>query len=409
MAALLARRHDFEAAEEAISEAFLEALERWSLDAFPERPGALLTVIARRRLVDAQRRRATEERRLQEARPIVFEPDDESFDAKVDAAVEDERLRLLYLVSHPALAAEARLPLALNAVMGLSAARIARLLLQTEKTIAQRLVRAKRKIREARLPLVLPPEAELAERTENVLRTTYLLFTRGVDEDPAPHGRELVDEALRLARLVHRLLPEEPGAGDLLALLLFVESRRAARTDADGAMIPLDRQDRSLWNRAQIAEAEAILTRPRPGSRRTVGTFELEAAIQGLHALAPSFAATDWRRIVALYDALDAMAPSPVVRLNRAVAILMRDGPAAGLAALDALRSEPALLASPFLMAARAECLSRLGRREEAMDSFRRAVAAAMDPRQRLFLSRRLAEFEGDGAPSGGGTAPAKP
>ncbi len=386
LASLVRQFGDLDLAEEVASDAVAVALERWPRDGVPDRPGAWLLTTARRRAVDRVRRdRALAARiallqveadRAEPAAPV--EPDD----------VPDERLRLFFTCCHPALAVEAQLALTLRCLAGLTTPEVARALLLPPATAAQRIVRAKKKIRDARIPFRVPGADELPARLPAVLRVVYLVFTEGYapSAGDAAVRPDLAAEAVRLGRLLHRLLPDEPEVAGLLALMLLVDARRDAR--AGDEVVLLDEQDRSRWDAAAIAEGRALVVRALPGR----GPYAVQAAIAALHCDAASVGTTDWPQVVALYDVLLRIAPSPVVALNRAVAVAMRDGPAAGLALLEALDGEHALRGHHLLPAARADLLRRLGRFPEATDAYRRALELAGSGPERRFLARRLAE-----------------
>ncbi len=386
LASLVRQFGDLDLAVEVASDAVAVALERWPRDGVPDRPGAWLLTTARRRAVDRVRRdRALAARiallqveadRAEPAAPV--EPDD----------VPDERLRLFFTCCHPALAVEAQLALTLRCLAGLTTPEVARALLLPPATAAQRIVRAKKKIRDARIPFRVPGADELPARLPAVLRVVYLVFTEGYapSAGEAAVRPDLAAEAVRLGRLLHRLLPDEPEVAGLLALMLLVDARRDAR--AGDEVVLLDEQDRSRWDAAAIAEGRALVVRALPGR----GPYAVQAAIAALHCDAASVGTTDWPQVVALYDVLLRIAPSPVVALNRAVAVAMRDGPAAGLALLEALDDERALRGHHLLPAARADLLRRLGRYPEAADAYRRALELAGSGPERRFLARRLAE-----------------
>ena len=388
VAGLIRRTGDWDLAEEATQEAFRLALEAWSRDGVPDRPGAWLTTVARRRAADRLKRAGTGQAKLKEA-SMLFGPVEPEKD---ESGVQDDRLRLIFTCCHPALATEAQVALTLRTLAGLSTAEIARAFLVPESTMAQRLVRAKRKIKEAGIPYRVPPGHLLPERTAAVLAVLYLLFNEGYS---ASNGADLVrvdlcSEAIRLARLVTELMPDEAEALGLLSLLLLQDARRAARTGATGELIPLDGQDRSRWNRAAIAEGLAVLD----GALRLgrPGPYQIQAAIAACHDTAPDGAATDWREIAGLYGELTRIAPSPVVELNRAVAVAMADGPAAGLEIVERLEAGGALAGYHLLPATTADLLRRLGRWDEAASAYRRALGLVRTEPERRFLEQRLDE-----------------
>ena len=391
LATLIRLLGDFDAAEEALHEAFRAALEQWPRDGVPANPRAWLVSAGRFKAIDAKRRRAR------------FDPLDEVEDqAKlgvVDAtawadeeSVEDDRLRLMFTCCHPALAPDAQVALTLREVCGLTTDEIARAFLTPAPTLAQRIVRAKAKIRDARIPYQVPTQAELPERLDAVLRVIYLVFNEGyaASSGPSLTRHDLSAEAIRLGRLLVELLPEPEGRG-LLALMLLHEARRAARTTPTGELILLDDQDRSLWNRDQIAEGIRLVEQAL--SSRRGGPYTIQAAIAAVHAEAPSAAATDWAEIVGLYDVLSRADSSPVIELNRAVAVAMRDGPAAGLALIDAILDRGDLLNYRLAHAARAELSRRLGRTAAARKSYQKALELARQEPERRFLERRLADL----------------
>jgi RNA polymerase sigma-70 factor (ECF subfamily) len=382
---------DFDLAEEALHDAFRAALEQWPRDGVPANPRAWLVSAGRFKAIDGIRRRARFEA-----------PDDqaEDVDAVIDDApawdgdgVEDDRLRLIFTCCHPALSPDAQVALTLREVCGLTTEEIARAYLTAAPTLAQRIVRAKAKIRDARIPYQVPEQDELPDRLDAVLRAIYLVFNEGyaASSGASLTRPDLSGEAIRLGRLLVELQPE-PEALGLLALMLLHDSRRAARTSPAGDLILLDEQDRSLWNRGQIAEGLAMVERAL--SSPAWGPYALQAAIAAVHARASAAAATDWSRIVALYDVLTSANPSPVIELNRAVAVAMRDGPAAGLALIDAILARGDLGDYHLAHAARADMCRRLGRAAQARASYEHALALARQEPERRFLERRLAELE---------------
>jgi RNA polymerase sigma-70 factor (ECF subfamily) len=392
VATLIRLTGDWDLAEECTQDAFARAVERWPQDGVPSRPGAWLTTTARNRALDLLRRKTTEAAKLREvARAEVLpDPDPEP----EDDTVTDDRLRLIFTCCHPALPMEARVALTLRTLAGLSTAEIARAFLVPEKTMGQRLFRAKSKIRNAAIPFRVPPVHLLPHRTAGVLAVLYLLFNEGYAASTGADllREDLTGEAIRLARMLAVLMPHEPEVHGLLALVLLHDARRAARTDAAGDLVLLEDQDRSLWNRDQTAEGLAVLDHAL--HHRRPGAYQVQAAIAACHATAAEPAATDWPQIALLYRELTRFAPSPVVELNRAVAVAMADGPEAGLPLLDALTSTGALANYYLLPAARADLLRRLDRREEAAAGYREALALCTTATERRFLMRRLAQVE---------------
>ena len=393
LATLIRLLRDFDLAEEALHEAFRAALEQWPRDGVPANPRAWLVSAGRFKAIDGIRRHA----RFDSMEDVAEQVDaviDESTVAPDRDTIEDDRLRLIFTCCHPSLAPDAQVALTLREVCGLTTEEIAQAFLSAAPTLAQRIVRAKAKIRDARIPYRVPDPDELAERLDSVLRVVYLVFNEGYS---ASSGQSLtrVDlsgEAIRLGRLLVELLPE-PEAIGLLALMLLQESRRAARASSTGDLILLNDQDRSLWNRDQIAEGSALVTRSL--ASRRAGPYALQAAIAAVHAEAASADATDWDEIVGLYDVLLRVEPTPVVELNRAVAIAMRDGPAAGLTLIESILARGDLDDYHLAHAARADLCRRLGRTVEARASYRRAIALARQGPERRFLERRLAESPG--------------
>ncbi|WP_083459592.1 RNA polymerase sigma factor [Jiangella muralis] len=398
VATLIAWAGDWDLAEESAADAFAAALETWPRDGVPDRPGAWLTTTARRRALDRLRRAKTGDAKLRLLAATAGEGSGGSPVGRPDEPpggprerLDDDRLRLLYTCCHPALAFEAQVALALRTLTGLTTAEIARAFLVPEATMAKRLVRAKGKIRAAAIPYRVPPPAELPERTNAVLGVVYLLFNEGYGATSGDGltRPELTREGLRLAALVTELLPGEPEPLGLLALLRLHDARAATRTSMDGELVPLEEQDRGRWDRPAIAGAVALLQRAL--TRERPGPYQLQAMIAACHAVATRPEDTDWPRIVRLYDQLLEHQPTPVVRLNRAVAVAMADGPAAGLAQVDAVAAE--LVGYPLLPATRADLLRRAGDHAAAATQYRAALAAAGNDGERRYLARRLAEL----------------
>jgi RNA polymerase sigma-70 factor, ECF subfamily len=392
VAVLIGMTGDWDLAEECAQDAFAQALRVWPRDGVPRRPGAWLTTVARNRALDRLRRRATEASRLRDAAVLASEPDPGD---SVDDDIADDRLRLIFTCCHPALPLEARVALTLRTLAGLSTAEIARAFLVPAPTMAKRLVRAKHKIRNAAIPYRVPPAHLLPERTSGVLAVLYLLFNEGY---AATAGSELVRqglcaEAIRLGRALAELMPDEPEAAALLALMLFQHSRRRARVNAAGDVVTLEEQDRSRWDQAEIAEAAGVLDAA--ARRGKAGFYLLQAQIARCHATSPAAAETDWARIAALYADLAEMARSPVVELNRAVAVGMAQGPAAGLDLVDKLAESGALDDYYLLHATRADLKRRLGLLGPAATSYRRALTLTDNDAERRFLSARLASVSG--------------
>ncbi len=383
---------DVDRAEEAVQDAYAVALDRWPRDGVPSTPAAWILTTAKRRAIDRLRREAA----LRDRQALLARELEEAvrdLPGEDEEMIPDERLGLMFACCHPALALEAQVPLTLRLVGGLTVPEIARALLLPEATVAQRLVRAKRKVRISGIPIAEPAPDALPARLKAVLAVLYLVFNEGYSATAgdALVREDLAAEAIRLARIVHDLLPDEPEPAGLLALMLLQHSRRAARAGAGGELVLLEAQDRSRWDRAAIDEALPLVERAL-APRRPPGPYALQAAIAALHAEAERPEATDWQQIALLYGELANVLPSPVVTLNRAVAVAMADGPAAGLALVDALAGGGALDDYHLLHAARADLLRREGRREEAAAAYERALELAANAAERRFLAGRLAE-----------------
>ncbi|HVL68741.1 MAG TPA: RNA polymerase sigma factor [Vicinamibacterales bacterium] len=392
LATLIRLLGDFDAAEEALHDAFRAALEQWPREGTPQNPRAWLVSTGRFKAIDAMRRRARFSPLEELGDPHAVPAADENAWA-LPQTIEDDRLRLIFTCCHPALAAEARIALTLREVCGLTTEEIAAAFLTPPPTLAQRIVRAKAKIRDAKIPYEVPARAELGERLDAVLRVIYLVFNEGygASAGAAVTRHDLSQEAIRLGRLLAELLPE-PEAVGLLALMLLHDSRRLARASPSGEIVLLEDQDRSLWNRAQIAEGLALVERALAAG--PAGPYAVQAAIAAVHAEAPDAASTDWRQIVALYDLLLRLDPSPVVELNRAVAVAMSEGPEAGLVLVDAILGRGELTNYRFAHAARADFCRRLGRTADARAAYERALALTRQEPERRFLERRLSELQ---------------
>jgi len=382
VATLIGMTGDWDLAEDCAQDAFANALTRWPRDGVPRRPGAWLTTTARNRAIDRLRRDAAGAGKVRQLAVLARDPDELPHEE-----IPDERLRLIFTCCHPALPFPARVALTLRTLAGLSTAEIARAFLTAESTMAQRLVRAKRKIHEAGIPYRVPPVELLSPRLAAVLAVLYLIFNQGYDEEDR---RALTAEAIRLARLLVRLMPQEPEPRGLLALMLLHESRRATRTD-DGAFVTLENQDRSRWDQALIAEGVATLDQALALGR--TGGYQVQAAIAACHVTAPDAASTDWPQIAALYTELTRLAPSPVVDLNRAVAVAMADGIPAGLALVDEIAASGRLDRYHLLPATRADLLRRDGRGSEAKAAYEQALRLAPTEAERRYLTGRLREL----------------
>jgi RNA polymerase sigma-70 factor, ECF subfamily len=398
IATLIRVLRDFDLAEEAVADAYVAALERWPVDGVPANPGAWITTAARNRAIDRARR----------ARTLAVKTDVLARDAAFDAArsrdallaaaedelnpIPDDQLRLIFTCCHPALAPEAAVALTLRTLGGLTTPEIARAFLVPEPTLAQRLVRAKRKIRDAGISYEVPSADRLADRLEAVLHVLYLVFNEGYDatSGEALIRRELCAEAIRMARIVAELLPGEPEALGLLALMLLTDARRPAREGPTGELVRLEDQDRSRWDAARIGEGRGLVERALRAGR--VGPYQLQAAIAAVHDEAATAEVTDWAQILGLYEVLGRIAPSPVIALNRAVAVAQVAGPETGLAAMNDLAGEPSMAEYRFFHAARADLLRRLGRSADAVAAYDRALALAPNGPERAFLERRRRE-----------------
>ncbi len=391
LATLIRLLGDFTLAEDAMHDAFAAAVEQWARDGVPARPAAWLISAGRFKAIDSIRRRTRFDASIGEL-TLRLESDSTAPVEIDDETLQDDQLRLIFTCCHPALPADARVALTLREVCGLTTEEIARAYLTKPPTIAQRIVRAKAKIRDARIPYEVPSRLDLPQRLDAVLHVVYLVFNEGYS---ASFGdtltrSDLSEEAIRLGRLLMDLLPEPEVLG-LLALMLLHESRRSARTSETGSLVLLEEQDRSLWNRDRIAEGASLVERALRSGR--FGTYTLQAAIAAVHGEAPSAEETDWEQIVGLYDVLLRVSPSPIIELNRAVAVAMRNGPAAGLEVVDAILEQGELATYHLAHAARAELCRRLGRTDEAVDAYRKALELVQQEPERRHLERRLAEL----------------
>jgi RNA polymerase sigma-70 factor, ECF subfamily len=380
---------NFDLAEDALQDAYERALASWPSTGIPERPAAWLTTVAQRAAIDRLRRLNHNADNSDEVLEQIAAEEPETLD---DGGLPDDRLRLLFTCCHPAIAAPAQMALALRTLCGLSTREISRAFLESEATTAQRLVRAKKKIAEARIPYIVPSREELPDRLSAVLTAIYLVFNEGYSASAGESllRPDLSSEAIRLARLLVSLLPAEPEALGILALMLLHDARRDARVGGDGALVPLEEQDRSRWDRAKIIEGLDILERAIAMRRR--GPYQLQAAIAALHSKASTAVSTDWPQIAALYGALHQMVPTAVVELNAAAAVAMVSGPEAGLVWIDRVEAGGELGEYHLLPGARADLLRRAGRGREAQEHYRRAIELARNPAERLYLERRLRE-----------------
>jgi RNA polymerase sigma-70 factor, ECF subfamily len=393
VATLIRVTGDFDVAEEAVQEAFVVALERWPHEGVPVNPGAWITQVARNRAIDRLRREGVLRDKIAALETLeILHAEPEAGPGERLGEIEDDRLRLIFTCCHPALAIEVRVALTLRSLGGLSTGDIARAFLSSESAMAQRIVRAKRKIAANNIPYEVPVVEQMPERLPAVLATLYLIFNEGY---LAASGDELVrtelsGEAIRLARILVAMLPRQPEARGLLALMLLTDARRPARVDEQGELVLLEEQDRSLWDRERIAEGLGLSEEAAAGAGGPAGPYTIQARIAAVHAEAASTAETDWDRIARLYEWHAEIAPSPIVELNRAAAVAMRDGPRAGLDLIDAIEG---LDDYQQLHGARADLLHRLGKEEEAAESYERALALAPNPVERRFIERRLASL----------------
>ena len=396
LATLIRLLGDFDTAEEALHDAFVVAMEQWPSTGVPENPVSWLVSTGRFKAIDRVRRQANFDGKRDEIARLILDETSSQSMTNEDGEIGDDRLRLIFTCCHPALNADARVALTLRTVGGLTTEEIAHAFLMPAPTLAQRIVRAKNKIRQARIPYEIPSQADMAMRLDAVLAVIYLIFNEGysASSGAAVTRADLCAEAIRLGRLLVELTPD-PEALGLLSLMLLHDSRRSARTSSTGEMLVLEEQDRLLWSQAQIDEGVQLAERALRSGR--FGAYALQAAISAVHAEARAAEETDWRQIVGIYDVLLRAQPSPVVELNRAAAVAMADGPAEGLAIIDRLLAAGSLEAYQLAYAARADLLRRLGRREEAVAAYRHALTLTLQEPQRRYLERRIAEV--DGAP----------
>lgn len=402
VAALIGRTRDWDLAEDCAQQAFTEAAQRWPGEGVPRQPGAWLMTVARNRAIDRLRHERMRDARLREAAAVMSDRFEDTGDEELgdDSGIEDDRLRLMFTCCHPAIALEGRVALTLRALAGLTTTEIASAFIVPQSTMAKRLVRAKHKIEHAGIPYRVPPAHLLPERTSGVLAVLYLMFNEGY---AASSGEELIradlcTEAIRLARLLNRLMSDDPEGGGLLALLLFQHSRREARTTPSGDVITLEEQDRSRWKQAEINEANAILDVA--VRRNAIGPYQVQALIAACHAGAPHAGATDWPRIANLYERLLEVTANPLVKLNHAVAVGMATGPEDALALVDQLQASGDLRDYHLLYATRADFLRRLARNSEAADGYRAALDLARTEPERRYLIKRLQEVNTGSAPA---------